>query len=496
MDKNGTNKNKKRNRQHRPTGSYNIDMAEHRGVKRRNDAHNVSGRPRAQRGPVVGVDMAAQRGVSRVQSGSGRIQGGIDITGSRGKSNSAKSSAKAQTSGKRKPQSAPVAHQNGRTVDVAEARRRSGNVDVMTGKPYDGRVRVPVDKRKQNGAAHRHNQMDISAERRGNRQRIPEENSNEQVRRKQSRTQESDREKNRRDKKRAAEKKKRLKEKKKQERAEAKRLKAEMRKPTPEEIARKKKAKEAKKKQRQERMKKLAVVGKVMVKVLAVLVVICLAALIYIRMCYKLSNIEVSGTDHYTDKEMVDIVTNGKDYGNTLLFLFESRINPPENVTFIDKIDVSYVDRNSVKITVYEKAMAGCIEVNGQYAYFDNEGIVLDVSDEKLDGVPCIENLTSETCEKGSRLSVGDDEFFQEILTITQQIAKSNIEIDKITYDDNQNLILHKGSIKIKLGSADNIEEKFVNLENMLEKLDGKKGTLDLSNYTGNTGNAIFKENK
>ena len=33
-----------------------------------------------------------------------------------------------------------------RNVDVAQTRRESGYVDVMTGKRLDGRVKVPVDK--------------------------------------------------------------------------------------------------------------------------------------------------------------------------------------------------------------------------------------------------------------------------------------------------------------------------------------------------------------
>ena len=110
---------------------------------------------------------------------------------------------------------------------------------------------------------------------------------------------------------------------------------------------------------------------------------------------------------------MEDIVSGGKKYSNTLLFILNNKINPPGDVTFIDKIDVSYVNRNTVSITVYEKAMAGCIEHNGKYAYFDGDGIVLEISDKKLDDVPCIEGLTSDRVEQGKKLSVGDNSFFR-----------------------------------------------------------------------------------
>ena len=268
------------------------------------------------------------------------------------------------------------------------------------------------------------------------------------------------------------------------------------RKPTPQEIERKQRLKQERLERRKQRREKAAKVFLIVLKVLLVLIVIAVIAATIINSCYKLKKINVSGTDHYTDQQMEDIVSGGKKYSNTLLFILNNKMNPPGDVTFIDKIDVSYVYRNTVSITVYEKAMAGCIEYNGKYAYFDGDGIVLEISDKKLDDVPCIEGLTSDNVEQGKKLSVGDNSFFQEILTMTQLIYKNDIQIDKITYDNKQNLILHKDGIKIKIGNADNLESKFMNLENILSTLKGKKGTLDMSTYSASDGNVIFKENK
>ena len=268
------------------------------------------------------------------------------------------------------------------------------------------------------------------------------------------------------------------------------------RKPTPQELEMKKRLQQEKLERRKKRRERAARVFKVILRILLVVIVIALIAFAIVNSCYKLKKIEVSGTDHYTDQQLEDIVSGGKKYNNTLFFLLNNRINPPGELTFIDKIDVSYVNRNTVAITVYEKAMAGCIKYGDKYAYFDGDGIVLEISDEKLDDVPCIEGLTSDSVEQGKKLSVGDDSFFQEILTMTQLIFKNDIQIDKITYDSKQNLILHKDGIKIKIGNADNLESKFMNLESILSTLKGKKGTLDMSNYSASDGNVIFKENK
>ena len=423
-----------------------------------------------------------------------------------------------------------------RNVDVAQTRRESGYVDVMTGKRLDGRVKVPVDKRRQqtdsrNGQRRadgdmrrrtdeqtrrrpdgEHRRTGEQARRRPDveRRRSDEQvrrrpegerrRSDEQVRRRQDgeRRRSDDRMRREDAEKRRSEERRRRK----QDQAVAakkknkKKRKKERRKLTPEEIERKKKLQAEKLARRKARREKAARIFKIVLKILLILVVLCAIAFVYIRTCYKLKSIKVTGTDHYTDQQMVDIVTGGKDYGNTLLFILESRLNPAQDVTFIDKIDVTYVNRNSVEITVYEKAMAGCIKYNDQYAYFDGDGIVLEISDAKLDDVPCIEGLTSDSVEQGKKLDVGDSGFFQEILTMTQLIYKSGIQIDKITYDTDQNLILHKDGIKIRIGDGENLETKFMNLESILESVKGKKGTLDMSNYSESQRNVIFKENK
>ena len=423
-----------------------------------------------------------------------------------------------------------------RNVDVAQTRRESGYVDVMTGKRLDGRVKVPVDKRRQqtdsrNGqrradgdmrrrtdeqtrrrpdGEHRRTGEQArrrpDAERRRSDERVrrrpdgERRRSDEQVRRRQDgeRRRPDDRMRREDAEKRRSEERRRRK----QDQAVAakkknkKKRKKERRKLTPEEIERKKKLQAEKLARRKARREKAARIFKIVLKILLILVVLCAIAFVYIRTCYKLKSIKVTGTDHYTDQQMVDIVTGGKNYGNTLLFILESRLNPAQDVTFIDKIDVTYVNRNSVEITVYEKAMAGCIKYNDQYAYFDGDGIVLEISDAKLDDVPCIEGLTSDSVEQGKKLDVGDSGFFQEILTMTQLIYKSGIQIDKITYDTDQNLILHKDGIKIRIGDGENLETKFMNLESILESVKGKKGTLDMSNYSESQRNVIFKENK
>ena len=482
------------------------------------------------------VDVAAQRGIVRDDTAQRRNRKPGDVkVAAVGNGRSDRDKKMSENARHSHIENAQV--RKSRNVDVASARRQSGKVDVETGRRLDGRVRVPVDKRRvQAGEGVRHSaderrrvrdnaDTSVGYQDRPQRQRRPadgQENRSQRQRRpagdQESRSQRQrrpigdqenrsqrqrrlagDPENNPRktgrtsDVDRRDSKGKKMHLDKNKSKVKKKKVK---RKPTPQELEMKKRLQQEKLERRKKRRERAARVFKVIMRILLVVIVIALIAFAIVNSCYKLKKIEVSGTDHYTDQQLEDIVSGGKKYNNTLFFLLNNRINPPGELTFIDKIDVSYVNRNTVSITVYEKAMAGCIKYGDKYAYFDGDGIVLEISDEKLDDVPCIEGLTSDSVEQGKKLSVGDDSFFQEILTMTQLIFKNDIQIDKITYDSKQNLILHKDGIKIKIGNADNLESKFMNLESILSTLKGKKGTLDMSNYSASDGNVIFKENK
>jgi hypothetical protein len=78
---------------------------------------------------------------------------------------------------------------------------------------------------------------------------------------------------------------------------------------------------------------------------------------------------------------------------------------------------------------------------------------------------------------------------------VTQLIDKNSLTIDRIRYDSNNNIILYKDDIKIIIGDDEKLEDKLMNLGNILDEIQGKSGVLDLSNYENSNGNVIFKEN-
>lgn len=235
---------------------------------------------------------------------------------------------------------------------------------------------------------------------------------------------------------------------------------------------------------------------KVILIIISVIIILVVTAYIYILKNYSLDKIQVTGNTHYTEEEIKEMFSEQTKLENTIFFMLENKLHPISDIPFVAKFDVEIINQNTVTITVYEKGMAGCILYMDQYVYFDDTGKVLETSVEKLPDIPCIDGLKFDEIVMGEELPVEDEDMFQDILTMTQLVEKNDLIIDRIRYDSDGNIILYKDNIKIILGSGDQLEDKIMNLGNILSEVEGKTGTLDMSNYENNNGNVIFKENK
>ena len=94
------------------------------------------------------------------------------------------------------------------------------------------------------------------------------------------------------------------------------------------------------------------------------------------------------------------------------------------------------------------------------------------------------------------KLPIEDEERFKLILNMTQLLQKYELSITGIRFDTNGRIFLYDGDIKIQLGNKEGVEDKIIELGNILHSLEGRKGTLYMEDYTREKGNATFKEEK
>ena len=227
--------------------------------------------------------------------------------------------------------------------------------------------------------------------------------------------------------------------------------------------------------------------------ILAVLLIIA-GVIKYIADNYTIQNVYVNGNKHYTDEEIIDMVMTDRLCKNSMYLSIKYRTKSIRNIPFIEKMDVDIVSPDSVRINVYEKAIAGYITYLGHYMYFDREGIVVESSFEPSDEVPQVMGLSFNSVIIHEKLPVENEEVFEEILDITQLLAKYELHCDKIFFDSDYNVYLYFGGIEVSIGTKDNIDEKIIALKKIFrtEQLEGKSGLLEMKDYNEDTKNTPF----
>ena len=221
---------------------------------------------------------------------------------------------------------------------------------------------------------------------------------------------------------------------------------------------------------------------------------ILIAAYIYILNNYTITTVHVDGNIHYTDEEIIDMVM-GEAYANNSIFLsLKYRNRGIDNIPFIQTMDVSVESKNSVKIMVYEKAVAGYVAYLGRYVYFDKDGIVVETSEERTEGIPQVTGLYFDRVILHDRLPVENEEIFGNILNITQLLDKYEMPVDKIYFSPEYQIRLLFDEVRVELGDNTDIEEKIMRLSNMLPSLIGQSGTLDMSDFSEETDTFSFEQ--
>jgi cell division protein FtsQ len=223
---------------------------------------------------------------------------------------------------------------------------------------------------------------------------------------------------------------------------------------------------------------------------------IILCAVYYLLIHYEVRSVTVDGNVHYSAEEIKSMIMTGYLGDNSLYLSLKYKNKDIDNIPFVETMDVVVQSNDSIRIIVYEKAIAGYVEYLGRYMYFDNEGVVVEASKVTTASVPQVTGLKFDHVVLYEKLPVENEDVFQDILTITKMLNKYDILCDKIQFDSNYNVTLGYGDVKVYVGDLNDLDDKLMQLPSILPSLEGEKGTLDLQNYSSDKKTISFqKEN-
>lgn len=197
---------------------------------------------------------------------------------------------------------------------------------------------------------------------------------------------------------------------------------------------------------------------------------------------FHIQKVEVKGNTYCTDTEIVELVKNDKFSNNSLYVLGKYRLGKGETLPCFENIKVSLKAPWSIRITVKEKQPVGYLVDGKDYVYFDKEGFVVEKGKIPINGVPLVEGIEVKTMEEYQPLKSDSSRIFEKILKASQELKKQKLASDKIVCKK-ERIFLYIGNVCVSLGTHVT-SEKIAQLPPILEKLEGKSGTLHLENYS------------
>ena len=251
------------------------------------------------------------------------------------------------------------------------------------------------------------------------------------------------------------------------------------------------------KKQRQILKKKKRI--KLILK-LSALVIIIIAGIIFalVSPIFNIQEIEVSDNEQINTETIISL--SQLNLGQNIFKFNKNKVN--KNIktnAYIESAEIKRKLPNKVQIQIEERKKEYNVEFLNGYAYINNQGYILQISEEKQ-ALPTIQGISTpdEQIVEGNRLNSEDLEKLEVIIQI-MNICK-NYELDSkitnidISTKDEYTLYLEEEKKTIYLGDKSNLSNKMLYVQVIIEENRGKEGEIFVNGDLNNNFKPRFKE--
>lgn len=234
-------------------------------------------------------------------------------------------------------------------------------------------------------------------------------------------------------------------------------------------------------------------VNKIRIAVLVFLGVLVIAVAVIFGL-FHIREADVVGNEFYSAEEIKKMVMSDSLAENSLYLTWKySQEDAAEALPFLNAVEISMITPYHVQIKVYEKTIAGYLMYSGSRVYFDTDGTVVEISGEEREGIAPFSGIAMGQPVVGEKIPLEDEAFLSDIVEASYLIHQSGLEPDEVHFDENQELILYFGQVRVLLGNSSSMEDKISNLQALYPEMEGMSGTLHMENYTPGTTTLSFK---
>lgn len=226
-------------------------------------------------------------------------------------------------------------------------------------------------------------------------------------------------------------------------------------------------------------------------KLLKIIGIIILLIFLIILLCssrlFNIKSIEVSGNTKLSDEKIISL-SSLELYTNIFDFKRGNIVKNIKENAYIEDVKVSRKYPSTVNIEVEEREARYMLQFADSYVYINNQGYMLEISNEKLE-LPILVGFTTDlsNIKAGNRINVDDLKKLNTVIKIydSAKLNDMNELITKIDISNSKNYSIEmasKGKI-VYLGECSNysdLKTRMLYLKSILDKTEGSSGEIFL----------------
>ena len=202
----------------------------------------------------------------------------------------------------------------------------------------------------------------------------------------------------------------------------------------------------------------------------------------------------VRGNSLYTSEEIAEkVISDDSRLRHNTVFLTALYMTPfAPQIPFEESVRVSPVSYDEIRITVKDMDIGGFIPYTGRNLYFSTDGIIKEITPLVLKNATFVTGISVTEAEKGQKMTADNETGLAMVLDILQTLKKYDLKADCVALTKAGNIVIYFDEIKVQLGKTD-FELKLSKISQINPYLEGRSGTIDLTNYTSADENIILK---
>lgn len=211
----------------------------------------------------------------------------------------------------------------------------------------------------------------------------------------------------------------------------------------------------------------------------------------------KINYVEVNGNDKIKDMEVLSCLFENEHERNPIYFYIRNKFFEKKSMKYVSDYDIEWKSPFSIAINISEKPSIAFYKKELKNIYFDKDGIINEVSSERLNDVIEVSGVEFFNSEMGERVDLKDKKMLMAILNITSALKDSNLPVRFLEINKDDEITVFVGGITVVLGDVENMEIKLGRLNDIYKEVQNLSGVLYLSNARENMldEHYIFKKN-